>query len=36
MTIADLSAFYQVNFLTLIDFNFEKYPKIYQWLKRME
>jgi len=36
MTIADLSAYYEINFLTLINFDFEKYGKIHEWLQRME
>lgn len=34
-SIADLSAFYEIEFLMLLDYNFEKWVNISRWMKYM-
>lgn len=34
-SIADLSAFYEIEFLVLLDFNFGNYPLLSEWMERM-
>lgn len=36
MSIADLSAYYEITFLSLVNYNFEKWQKIHRWIKDME
>lgn len=36
MSIADLSAYYEITFLSLVNYNFGKWNKIHSWISRME
>lgn len=36
MSIADLSAYYEITFLSLVNYKFEKWGKINRWIKTME
>jgi len=36
MSIADLSAYYEITFLSLVNYNFEKWDKLHKWIKSME
>lgn len=35
LSIADLSAYFEIQSLILVDFPFEKWPKISQWMQIM-
>lgn len=36
MSIADLSAYYEITFLSLVNYDFAKWDKIHRWIKTME
>ncbi len=36
MSIADLSAYYEITFLSLLNYKFGKWNKIQSWIDRME